>query len=83
MRKRRIKKWERDIENRRKIQKEEEILKISYLLFQNSYLLSQIEIPEQLSIPSAIYMDQPLDTIPGGWASAPNAMLLILIIENC
>ena len=60
MRKRRIEKWERDIENRRKIQKEEEILKISYLLFQNSYLLSQIEIPEQLSIPSAIYMDQPL-----------------------
>ena len=61
MRKRRIEKWERDIENRRKIQKEEEILKISYLLFRNSYLLSQIEISEQLSIPSAIYMDQPLE----------------------
>ena len=54
---RRIEKWERGIENRKKIEKEEEILKISYLLFPNSYLLSQIEIPEQLSIPSAIYMD--------------------------
>ena len=60
MRERRVEKWERDIENRKKIEKEEEILKISYLLFQDSYLLSQIEIPEQLSIPSAIYMDPPL-----------------------
>ena len=63
MRERKIEKWERDIENRKKIEKEEELLKISYLLFQNSYLLSQIEIPEQLSIPPAIYMDAPLVNI--------------------